>query len=53
MKKLFSEIPYIKGDGVVLRQLTRDDAEGLGRLVSSEKVYRYEPTFLLKGNIRM
>ena len=48
MKKLFSEIPYIKGDGVVLRQLTRDDAEGLGRLVSSEIVYRYEPTFLFE-----
>ena len=48
MKKLFSEIPYIKGEGIVLRQITKDDADGLRRLVSSEKVYRYEPAFLFE-----
>ena len=46
MKKLFSEIPCIKGERLTLRALTLDDAEGLNRLTQDEEVYRYLPTFL-------
>ncbi|WP_029318945.1 GNAT family N-acetyltransferase [Butyrivibrio sp. AE3004] len=48
MKKLFSEIPYIKGDRLTLKKITREDAPALGRMVASEAVYRYEPTFLFE-----
>ena len=45
-KKLFSEIPYIKGERLILRQITQDDAKGLEKLVNDPEVYRYLPTFL-------
>lgn len=45
-KKLFSEIPCLKGERVTLRQLTADDAEALRELTESGRVYRYLPTFL-------
>lgn len=48
MKKLFSEKPYIKGDGIVLRRITRDDAASLRELTENVKVYRYLPTFLFE-----
>ena len=48
MKKLFSEIPYIKGDRIVLRRITQDDAASLRELTESEAVYRYLPTFLFE-----
>lgn len=48
MKKLFSEIPYIKGDGIVLRKITRDDADSLRELTENGNVYRYLPTFLFE-----
>lgn len=48
MKKLFSEIPYIEGDRIVLRKITRDDADSLRELTQSEAVYRYLPTFLFE-----
>ncbi len=46
MKKLFSEIPCLKSDRVLLRQLTIADADGLSELTDSKEVYRYLPTFL-------
>ena len=48
MKKLFSEIPYIEGERVTLRQITQGDALSMRELVESEAVYRYLPTFLFE-----
>ena len=48
MKKLFSEIPFIEGERVVLRAITQDDAASLRELTESEAVYRYLPTFLFE-----
>ena len=45
-KKLFSEIPYLRGDRIVLRKITSEDAASLQELVDSTSVYRYLPTFL-------
>ena len=33
MKKLFSEIPYIQSDCVILKKLTEEDADALHELV--------------------
>ena len=46
MKKLFSEIPTLKGERVTLRPLTAAEADGLRELTESAEVYRYLPTFL-------
>ena len=48
MKKLFSEIPYIMGDSIVLHEITRGDADSLRELTENENVYRYLPTFLFE-----
>ena len=48
MKKLFSEIPYIEGDRLVIRRITADDAPALRELAGNEAVYRYLPTFLFE-----
>ena len=48
MKKLFSEIPYIKTERLVLRKIEEKDAEGLSELAHSPNVYRYLPTFLFE-----
>lgn len=47
-KKLFSEIPCLKGERLTLRRLTRADQAGLQELVDSPRVYRYLPTFLFE-----
>lgn len=47
-KNLFSEIPYLEGNRLVLRGLTSEDASGLQELVDSPIVYRYLPTFLFE-----
>ena len=47
-KKLFSEIPYLKGNRLTLKRLTRADRSGLQELVDSPRVYRYLPTFLFE-----
>ena len=47
-KKLFSEIPYIEGRRITLRQLTISDAPVLAELKNSRNVYRYLPTFLFE-----
>lgn len=46
IKKLFSEIPCLKGERITLRALTEDDADSLRELTESAEVYRYLPTFL-------
>ncbi len=48
MHKLFTEIPYIKGERLVLKQITKADACSLKELASSDAVYRLEPTFLFE-----
>ena len=48
MKKLFSEIPYIQSDCVILKKLTEEDADALHELVSSDVVYKYLPAFLFE-----
>ena len=48
MKKLFSEIPYIKGKTLVLREIRQEDAPGLQELVNNPAVYKYLPTFLFE-----
>ena len=48
MKKLFSEIPCLKGKRVTLRPLAADDADGLRELTESKEVYRYLPAFLFE-----
>ena len=47
-KKLFSEIPYLKGKRLTLKGLARADQSGLQELVDSPRVYRYLPTFLFE-----
>ncbi|MCR4894054.1 MAG: GNAT family N-acetyltransferase [Eubacteriales bacterium] len=47
-KKLFSEIPYLTSQRLVLRKIVPDDAPGLTELVNSPNVYRYLPTFLFE-----
>ncbi len=48
MHKLFTGIPYIKGERLVLKQITKADAGSLKELVASDAVYRLEPTFLFE-----
>ena len=48
MKKLFSEIPCIRGGELELRQLAASDADGLRQLTESDEVYRTLPTFLFE-----
>ncbi|MBQ6535799.1 MAG: GNAT family N-acetyltransferase [Firmicutes bacterium] len=47
-KKLFSEIPYLESDRLILKGLTKDDAPAMRELVDSPGVYRYLPTFLFE-----
>ena len=48
MKKLFSEIPYLKSERLTLRGLILKDASALAELTNSPNVYRYLPTFLFE-----
>ena len=48
MKKLFTEIPYIKGDRITLKKIEETDAEALQKFVDSEEVYKYLPDFLFE-----
>ena len=47
-KKLFSEIPRLGSERLLLRALSREDADGLRELVNSPVVYRFLPTFLFE-----
>ena len=48
VKKLFSEIPYIKSERLILRKIGETDADSMSELVHSSNVYRYLPTFLFE-----
>ena len=48
MKQLFSEIPCIKSERLILRKIEDTDAEALSELTNSPNVYRYLPTFLFE-----
>ena len=48
MRKLFSEIPTIVGDGVVLSPLVETDAAALQDLMDNKRVYRYDPAYLFE-----
>ena len=48
MKKLFSEIPKIQGERIVLREITQTDSAALKQLTDDPDVYRYLPTFLFE-----
>ena len=47
-KKLFTEIPYIEGERLTIREITQADAPALQEMVDSEAVYRLEPSFLFE-----
>ena len=47
-KKLFSEIPSIEGESIVLDRVVDTDAEALGDLVGNQLVQRFEPAFLFE-----
>ena len=48
MKKLFSEIPYLIGERIVLKRIEQADAPALQDFVDSVEVYRYLPDFLFE-----
>lgn len=48
MKKLFSEIPTLEGNGITLGPVIESDAPALQELMDNENVYRYLPTFLFE-----
>ena len=48
MKNLFSDIPELRGERVLLRRLADADAEDLQALKDSPAVYRWLPTFLFE-----
>lgn len=48
MKKLFSEVPRLKGERLELRALEERDAEALYELAHDPVIYRYLPTFLFE-----
>ena len=47
-KKLFSEIPRMEGERLVLKEVTMADAPALRELTENPRVYRYLPTFLFE-----
>ncbi len=46
MRELFDRIPRLTGERICLRPLVQKDADALGELTGSSRVYRYLPTFL-------
>ena len=48
MKKPFSEIPYLRGERVILRAISQNDAAALKELTEEAAVYTYLPTFLFE-----
>lgn len=46
MIRLFDEIPYLKGDKIILRPMADTDIPALKSMVSDDEVYRFLPTFL-------
>jgi len=52
MKKLFTEIPFLKGKRIIIKQIEDKDADNLIKLTENPKVYRYLPTFLFEKKYR-
>lgn len=52
IKGLFSGIPYIASERIVLKQIVSEDAPYLEKLISSKKVYEYEPAFLFENQYK-
>ena len=48
---LFTEIPCLEGESVILKKIVDEDAEGLEDLRKSGDVYRLLPTFLFEQQI--
>ena len=46
--KLFSKIPLLENDRILLRKLEFDDAASLKELTEDESVYSFLPTFLIE-----
>ena len=49
-KKLFTEVPILKGERLTIRPLMQNDAPALQELMDDTIVYRYLPTFLFEKN---
>ena len=49
-KKLFTEVPHLKGERLTIRPLMLNDAPALQELMDDTIVYRYLPTFLFEKN---
>lgn len=47
-KELFSEVPRLESERLVVGRVEDGDADALQELVQSERVYRYLPTFLFE-----
>ena len=48
MRLLFTDLPVLQGEGLLLRPLESADAGDLLRLTRQENVYRYLPTYLFE-----
>ena len=48
MIKLFSEIPTLENEHIMLKSLTNSDSLFLSEFVKTERVYKYLPTFLFE-----
>lgn len=48
IRKLFPEVPHIRGRHIVLKGLTGADAPALQEFVDDPRIYRYLPTFLFE-----
>ena len=46
MKELFPEIPYVKGERIILKKIGPEAADGLKEIAQSPSVRKYLPTFL-------
>ena len=47
-KKLFDDIPRLENDWIALTRIESADVDALRKLVDSDKVYRYLPTYLFE-----
>ena len=48
MKRLFSDIPRLQSETLLLRQLFPSDAADLRKMTLQTNVYRFLPTFLFE-----
>ena len=48
MQPMFSEIPVLEDERILLRKVVDSDAQALESLVRNDRIYRYLPTFLFE-----